>query len=951
MKRRCMVLPVIWAAVSLSLFAGCSKQTIGSKLATVRTSNRLAAAYTPPATFYGDGAANDGKGEWTITSAKSGQCLSCHNGTGASDMTPYLKTGHKNILRKVTPNQVWAGADGTLQSVYFLTDSPPPDGNSLYISGSTFDWANAIITIGSGPATVGTSPFPPGTQRTLFYEFGGWSDPTALDTVFQGGFTGEQWPAGNYDCARCHTTGYRFDDTGAEPTYQGGKIAAADFSRVPTDYDPADPSSPQASWMLDGVQCERCHATSGHTASGNTSLVTKPVDEDATALCLQCHREENADTVNNAFNFGACSDGVTADYATCVGIAGNTWMTDLIVYDGGSCSDGVSPDYGTCIAAAATWSFAPFFDHESGPTFLNGPHARYSGPIALQNQNATDMTLLLAGTYGSQFQDPANSGANLGCTGCHDPHQSLVPAVAAAKPFVKGCTDCHTSYADVALTSNHPAGANTPFDTQGDVNATCAVCHMSQSYHLFRISTDPSYSTFPSAAQIYEAGGQASPNTASDGLLANAVWSDVDLACGQCHVGSGLLAGQPTAPVFNKNTLAGDARCIHNKPVVHTSAGPNGALSPAGTAFVASGGSQAYAFAPAAGYEVQNITVDGMLLVGPTASYTFSNVTACHSLSVAFAPMPTLTATANAGGTISPAGVTQVGTGSSMTFTITPNAGYQVQTVILDGATSLGAIGSYTFNNIHGSHTLTATFTPTKYTITATAGANGSINPQTASFVQGSSQKYTFTPNAGYSVSGVTVDGIPQGANGSYTFTNIQASHAIAVTFAPNASATIVATANANGTMTPVPGTYSLLAGQSKSFAFTPNAGYRVGSVVVDGTSVGTPTSYTFSNVSAGSHTLVVSFVPNVYAMTVTAYGSGGGIVTNSLDASVISAYGTGTESIPSGGSITYTFKPNPGYAVSSVTIDATTLINLTSFTFSNVHTSHNMSVNFTRTP
>ncbi|HEX8912146.1 MAG TPA: cytochrome c3 family protein, partial [Humisphaera sp.] len=688
----------------------CSKPTSNVAARSGRSS-ALAGAYVPPSTWYGDGATNDGAGGWAITSARPGQCLSCHNGIGASDMTPYLKTGHKNILRKVTPNQVWAGADGTLQSIYFLTDAPPPAGNSLYSSGSTFDWPNALITLGSGPPTVGTSPFPPGTQRTLFYEFGGWSDPTALDTVFQGGFTGEQWPAGNYDCARCHTTGYRFDDTGAEPTYLGSKIAAGDFSRVPTDYDPAAPSSPNGSWMLDGVQCERCHSATGHATTGDPALVSKPIDEDATALCLQCHREENADTVGHAFSFGACSDGVTPDYATCVGVPGNTWTTDLIVYDGGSCSDGVSPDYGTCIAAAATWSFAPFFDHESGPTFLNGPHARFSGSIALANQNQTDMSLVLSGTYASKFQDPAN-GANAGCTGCHDPHQSLVPAVGATKPFVNGCTDCHPSYADAALTTNHPAGANTPFDTGGDVNAACAVCHMSQSYHLLRINIDPSYSTFPSAAQIFEAGGQASPNTAPDGILPNAVWSDLDLACGQCHGGSGLFPTAATAPSFSKARLGGDARCIHGKPVVHTSAGPNGALSPPGTAFLTSGASQTFQFAPAQGYEVQSITVDQMLMLGPVPSYTFSNVTACHSLSVAFAPMPTLTATANAGGSISPAGVTQVGTGSSMTFTITPNAGYQIQTVILDGATSVGAVSSYTFIHIYGSHTLTANFTP-----------------------------------------------------------------------------------------------------------------------------------------------------------------------------------------------------------------------------------------------
>jgi hypothetical protein len=227
------------------------------------------------------------------------------------------------------------------------------------------------------------------------------------------------------------------------------------------------------------------------------------------------------------------------------------------------------------------------------------------------------------------------------------------------------------------------------------------------------------------------------------------------------------------------------------------------------------------------------------------------------------------------------------------------------------------------------------------------------MNPQTASFVQGSSQKYTFTPNAGYSISTVTVDGVTQGAIGSYTFTNIQANHTIAVTFAANPPATIVASidpANSKGTMTPAPGTFNLLSGQSQSFAFTPNAGYRVSNVVVDGISRGAPTTYTFSNVSAGSHSLVVSFGPNTYNVTASAYGSGGGTVTESVDSTVITAYGSATKIVPAGGSITYTFNPNTGYAVSGVTVDGTWKGAITSYTFSNVQTNHVMSVSFGKT-
>ena len=57
------------------------------------------------------------------------------------------------------------------------------------------------------------------------------------------------------------------------------------------------------------------------------------------------------------------------------------------------------------------------------------------------------------------------------------------------------------------------------------------------------------------------------------------------------------------------------------------------------------------------------------------------------------------------------------------------------------------------------------------YTITASAGTGGSISPTGAVRVtSGASQSFTITPNSGYSVNGVTVDGASVGAVTSYTF-------------------------------------------------------------------------------------------------------------------------------------------------------------------------------------
>jgi hypothetical protein len=68
-----------------------------------------------------------------------------------------------------------------------------------------------------------------------------------------------------------------------------------------------------------------------------------------------------------------------------------------------------------------------------------------------------------------------------------------------------------------------------------------------------------------------------------------------------------------------------------------------------------------------------------------------------------------ITASASAGGTISPLGGVSVSSGGSKTFTITPNASYNISRVVVDGV-SKGAISSYTFANVTTGHTITAYF-------------------------------------------------------------------------------------------------------------------------------------------------------------------------------------------------------------------------------------------------
>ena len=95
----------------------------------------------------------------------------------------------------------------------------------------------------------------------------------------------------------------------------------------------------------------------------------------------------------------------------------------------------------------------------------------------------------------------------------------------------------------------------------------------------------------------------------------------------------------------------------------------------------------------------------------------------------------------------------------------------------------------------------------TGYTITATAGANGSITPSGAVGVAaGGSQTFTISPSSGYVIDTLKVDGLEVTATTSYTFSDVNANHTIEVTFkqesqTPDVTAPSITTQPGNATV------------------------------------------------------------------------------------------------------------------------------------------------------
>jgi hypothetical protein len=369
---------------------------------------------------------------------------------------------------------------------------------------------------------------------------------------------------------------------------------------------------------------------------------------------------------------------------------------------------------------------------------------------------------------------------------------------------------------------------------------------------------------------------------------------------------------------------------------ITASAGPNGSISPAGSVSITSGSNGQFTITPNAGFRVADVVVDGVSK-GAMTSYAFSLVMENHTINASFTPdVYSITASADANGSITPSGAVLVNGGATQTFIFTPAPGWTERRVVVDGVYA-GSMPSYTFTDVRANHTIVVYFMQILYTITASPGAGGSITPSgMGTYLEGASQTFTITPTAGYHITDVFVDGTSVGAVTSYPFSNITADHTISASFAANTSYTITASAGSNGSITPS-GSVSVNSGASQRFTITPAAGYRIASVLVDGASVGAVDTYNFTHVQA-PHTISATFTLDVYTITATAGANG-----------TISPAGVTT--VNRGGSQTYTITPNAGYMVQRVLVNGAYKGGVTSYTFTDVTWNSTISVSFMRIP
>lgn len=240
--------------------------------------------------------------------------------------------------------------------------------------------------------------------------------------------------------------------------------------------------------------------------------------------------------------------------------------------------------------------------------------------------------------------------------------------------------------------------------------------------------------------------------------------------------------------------------------------------------------------------------------------------------------------TADDKGTVSPA-ASFVSKGEAATISVSPSPGYQAATSVA-GTCPAGSFAgtTYTTGAITADCTAIISFVPRTFTISTVADGHGSIGclPGMSALFQ-TAVSCTVTPEAGYEITAVTVDGtsLPVADPAAYThpFGPLTENHTMVASFGVVRIPTFTVTSRAaeHGTVTPSD-PQTAPAGSTITLTVAPVAGYHLASIAGCG---GTLDEDRFTTAPLSGDCLVTAtFEPDTLADTIKAFRSLLGLTT-----------------------------------------------------------------------
>jgi uncharacterized repeat protein (TIGR02543 family) len=144
-------------------------------------------------------------------------------------------------------------------------------------------------------------------------------------------------------------------------------------------------------------------------------------------------------------------------------------------------------------------------------------------------------------------------------------------------------------------------------------------------------------------------------------------------------------------------------------------------------------------------------------------------------------------------GTISPNSVS-LNFGQNQTFTFTPNVGYKIESIRIDGenipvTAAEGESQTYTFTNVQTDHTIEVNYAIRTFWLNVTQSSNGNISPASVIKNYNTTERFYIYPHTGYKLVELIIDGVSQpiennnGEEYEYTFIGIQTNHSISARF------------------------------------------------------------------------------------------------------------------------------------------------------------------------
>ena len=341
---------------------------------------------------------------------------------------------------------------------------------------------------------------------------------------------------------------------------------------------------------------------------------------------------------------------------------------------------------------------------------------------------------------------------------------------------------------------------------------------------------------------------------------------------------------------------------------------------------ITNGSNYQVTYLPDEGYEIDSIIVNGVRNTDSTTSYTFKNIRGDSTIKVVFKIKKfVIHVNSSFGGHMLPQTDTSINYNSSIRILFIADDGYEVDSVLINGLLKTDSLLSYTFYNVLADSSIRVVFKILKFTVTASSGNHGNINPAGSNVVNyNTSIRYFYNADIGYQLDSVFINGIfNKDSTTSYTFKNIRGDSTIKVVFKIK-KFVITAIPEMGGVISPQ-GQTTVIYNASLQYQFVPNIGFEIDSVFLNDTFATKNNSLIIQKIIS-NQTIRATFKPITYNIYIQ-LGSHG----------TIEPFNNGILKVNYGDNINFNIVPDLGYEIDSLLINNIVVANVFTYTFINI--------------